>query len=332
MIPPFQAFSNTALDASEVGVLHTLMYFDVFRHPLTTDEIRRNCQWHACCLTETAAALEELQQKGIVEEHGGFWFLAGRKDIVALRAEREERALHFMHKAKRYSRLISAFPFVRAVCISGSLSKGTMDPKGDIDYFIITEPQRLWIARTLLVAFKKIFMLNSRKYFCVNYFIDTNQLSIPDRNLFVATEISFIRPMSNGPLYEEFMKANRWTELFYPNSSPFPVEKVPAEKRGTIKRVTEKMLDGKLGEWLDERLLRLTLSRWRKKFPHVAENEFEIDFRSRRNVSKHHPQGFQRKVSAELDKRIKKISEESGFAVPAQRWEWTSETDVMKKI
>jgi hypothetical protein len=310
------------LDPATVAVLHTIMYFDVFKHPLTTDEIHHNCQWHSISLTETATALEILQQLSLADEEEGYWFLKGNNRFVKLRNERQDRAVRFQQKAKKYSSFIGKFPFVRGVCISGSLSKGTMDKDGDIDYFIITQPRRLWIARTFLVLFKKIFLLNSKKYFCVNYFVDTDHLSIPDRNLFVATEIAFIRPMVNGDLYNEFMKTNHWTTLFYPNREKYGTGDVKKLKSGFIKRTIEKMFNGKFGEWLDEKLLRITLNRWKKKFRNHKEINFEVDFRSRKHVSKHHPQGFQHKVSLEMERRRNMIFENSGIAVPAMRWEW----------
>lgn len=319
--------TDSVLSALSAAVLHTVLYFDIFRHPLNVDEIHRNCHWQTCSLSQCAAALEDLQQKGILDESQGYWFIAGHDSYVRIRSEREERAVHFMAKARRYSALISVFPFVRGVYISGSLSKGTVDQNGDIDYFIITEPQRLWIARTFLVLFKKIFLLNSKKYFCVNYFVDTDQLTIPDRNLFVATEIAFIYPSVNGELYKSFIDSNHWIKLFYPNRQPYPVDSVPPERRTIFKKMMERMLSGTLGEWLDEKFLRLTLKRWKKKFPHVASPDFEVDFRSRRNVSKHHPQGFQRRVSAELEKRRQAISENSGWHIPALNWEWSSEKE-----
>lgn len=325
MSPALPAEKLTLLSPVQSAVLHTLMYFDIFRHPLTIDEIHRNCQWKSCGIGETATALEELQQLNIVNEQDGFWFLGEKKTLVALRSEREQRAVHFTKKAKQYSSLIAGFPFVRGVAISGSLSKGTMDRDGDIDYFIITEPGRLWIARTLLVLFKKIFLLNSRKYFCVNYFVDTDHLSIPDRNLFVATEIVHLRPMKNAEMHDAFFEANKWTELFYPNRKRPAMHEIPALRSRFSKRMLEKLFSGNFGDWLDERFLRVTLKRWKKKFAGVPGMHFDVDFRSRRHVSKHHPQGFQRRVSAELEKRRNELLDTHGLSVPVLRWEWTRE-------
>ena len=93
--------------------------------------------------------------------------------------------------------------------ISGSLSKGYYDDDGDIDFFIITSPKRLWIARTFLILYKKIFLLNSRKYFCVNYFISSNALEIEEKNIFTATELTTLLPMfGNGSFHKFYEKIN----------------------------------------------------------------------------------------------------------------------------
>jgi hypothetical protein len=304
-------------------VLHTMMYFDVFRHPLTLDELHKYCHWKDCSLSDTAAAIEELQEVKVVCNRDGFYFICGGEKYIDLRRERNNRAMLYSAKAVRWSRFISGFPFVRTVCISGSLSKGTMDKDGDIDYFIITEPGRLWVARTFLIFFKKLFLLNSKKYFCVNYFVDTANLAIPDRNLFTATEIVFAKPMRDAADFQRFLTENKWAKIFYPNAD-FQSAYIPATKNRRIKRTLEKILSGKFGEWLDETFFRITLNRWKKKFPHLKESHFEVDFRSRKHVSKHHPQGFQRIVLAKLEVKRVELQEKHGVVIRPHVMEWTS--------
>lgn len=313
--------SERELSSAAQCVLHTLMYFDVFRHPLTLDEIYTYCQWEACSLSDTAAAIEELQAAGILNSRDGFYFIFGSEMHIDLRRERNNRALRYSTKAEKWSRFISGFPFVRAVYISGSLSKGTMDKDGDIDYFILTEPERLWVARTLLILFKKLFLFNSRKYFCVNYFLDTNNLAIPDRNLFAATEIVFLRPMRDTDFFRQFLEENKWSSIFYPNANK-TAGTIPPTRNGKFKNMTEKLLGGSFGAWMDEQFFRITLRRWKKKFPHIKESHFEIDFRSRKNVSKHHPQGFQRVVLSKLELKRTELQERHGVVIRPHVMEW----------
>lgn len=317
--------SRHALSEYAESVLHTLMYFDVFRHPLTLDEIHRYCQWKACSLLEAAAAIEELQQHNVICSRDGFYYICGSEKHIDLRRERNSRALRYSPKAEKWSRFISGFPFVRTVCISGSLSKGTMDKDGDIDYFIITEPNRLWVTRTFLIFFKKLFLLNSKKYFCVNYFVDTAHLSIPDRNLFTATEIVFAKPMRDGNSFPQFIAENKWSRIFYPNAAA-PGNEIPPTRNGRFKRFLESMLSSSFGEWLDDKFFRITLRRWKKKFPHLQESHFEVDFRSRKHVSKHHPQGFQRVVLTKLEVKRRELEEKHGVDIRPQIMEWQSST------
>lgn len=315
--------SRQTLSEYAESVLHTLMYFDVFRHPLTLDEIHRYCQWKPCSLLEAAAAIEELQSHKVICSRDGFYYICGSEKYIDLRRERNNRALGYSPKAEKWSRFISGFPFVRTVCISGSLSKGTMDKDGDIDYFIITEPGRLWVARTFLIFFKKLFLLNSKKYFCVNYFVDTNHLAIPDRNLFTATEIVFAKPMRDMNSFPQFVSENKWSKIFYPNAET-AVTEIPETRNGRFKRFLERMLNGSFGEWLDDKFFRITLRRWRKKFPHLREDHFEVDFRSRKHVSKHHPQGFQRVVLTKLEVKRRELEEKYDVVIRSHVMEWTS--------
>jgi len=305
-------------------VLHTLMYFDVFRHPLMLDEIHRFCQWQELSLSDTATAIEELQSRNLICGRDGFYFICGSEKHIDLRRERNNRAVTYSGKAVGWSRFISGFPFVRTVCISGSLSKGTMDKDGDIDYFIITEPGRLWVARTFLILFKKLFLLNSKKYFCVNYFVDTDHLSIPDRNLFTATEIVFAKPMRDLNSFQHFLSENKWAKIFYPNAELHSTE-IPETRSGWLKQFSEKVLRGNFGEWLDDKFFRITLRRWRKKFPHLREDHFEVDFRSRKHVSKHHPQGFQRVVLTKLEVKRHELQEKHGVIIRPHVMEWSSQ-------
>lgn len=280
------------------SILSALCYYDVFEHPLSLQEIHLRMN-KSETLDNITSELSVLIELNIIKHHQGYFFLAHHSNnIVEQRKEKEKLAAKYLEKSKRYSSLIAKFPFVRGVCISGSLSKGVMEKDGDVDYFIITEKGRLWICRSLLILFKKVFLLNSRKYFCTNYFVDTNNLEIPDKNLFTATEINSLKPAYKSVYFEQFAKQNNWTTNFQPN---FIRESIASEINDTsiFKKTTEKIFSGKMGEKVDTYFFKLTLNRWKNKFPKFDAEEFDLHMRSRKNVSKHHPRAYQTKV---LDK------------------------------
>ena len=182
------------------------------------------------------------------------------------------------------------------VCISGSLSKGYMDEKADIDYFVITEPGRLWLSRTLLVAFRKVFLLNSRKYFCINYFLTSDNLSIPDRNIYTAVETVSLIPTYNYPMYLELLQRNEWVREWLPYAGVNGDEWCIPSRKFLIRKITERFLSGRLGGWMEARCYRLTLHYRKLKFSHFDASTFEHRMRARKDASKHHPSGFQERI------------------------------------
>ncbi|MEQ9414668.1 MAG: hypothetical protein RIF39_12605, partial [Cyclobacteriaceae bacterium] len=199
--------------------------------------------------------------------------------------------------AHKQAALIQKFPFVKSVMASGSLSKGYMDDTCDLDFFIITQPKRLWIARTLLVLYKRIFLANSHKYFCVNYFIDENSLEIEEKNLYTAIELSTLIPLTGLDYHEKLMQANQWTVNYLPNSNNTEAIGIGNSPYSPVKKTLEGIINIIFPQSMNSFLMKLTLSRWKKLYAEKYErDDFQIAFKTKPNVSKNHPNYYQKKV------------------------------------
>jgi len=293
-------------DISALGkaIIKTILYFDIFNYPLKQNELYNYCQYKSASVNEIKKETESLVKEGYVRMKDDFYFVSDDLSIIERRITGNRISEKYLKAAYKYSRIISRFPFVEGIGITGSLSKNYMEESGDIDYFIITAPNRLWICRTLLILFKKIFLLNSHKYFCVNYFIDTNNLEIPDKNIFTATELVFVIPTYNRDLYNKFMDSNSWANDYYPNFRRIKSLKDIPERTYWVRNIVEKILKGRVGEWLDSLFFKTTLKHWKKKFKDFNEEDFDLNMRSRKSASKHHPSGFQTKVLKGLEEKI----------------------------
>lgn len=302
---------TSTISATGRAIRQVLLYFELFSYPLKVEEI-----WHFLTLPGIDFAtvkheLETMAAQGDLEENNGFYQIRRGPEWLARRRDLNRRADDVMPMAHRMARLIGAFPFVRAVFVSGSLSKQCMATDGDIDFFIVTAPGRLWLSRTLMVLFKKLFLLNSHKYFCINYFIDTDHLEIQEKNLYTATETVTLLPMYGRAWCETFVLSNLWVKDYLPHFPTRPVHDVPETSSGFFKKVTEKLFSGSIGEWIDVKAMQTTMAYRRRKFKHIDSQIFESAFSSGRGHSKHHPLYFQGKVLEAYRQRLR----EEGLAV-----------------
>jgi len=285
-------------------ILKSIAYFDIFDHPLHIDELSIHCN----------AAEGDLREvlKGIVKEGNLFEFnsyFSLQSNVAKLVEDRElktEAAQKYFRKLPRYAKIIKSFPYVKGIGVSGSLSKNVMHENGDIDYFVITSPNRLWICRTMLIAFKKIALLNSKKYFCVNYFVDTNNLEIRDKNMFTAIETSYLLPVYNHDLISEFKDKNSWSTSYVQRFNHKKEVKDYRHSKG-FKKIVEWCLNGKIGDRLDLFLMKFTYKKWQKKFDNFDTSKFELTMRTNRGISKHHPRDFQNKVLKRYAEKLEKL-------------------------
>ena len=289
--------SSTVVEhQTESAVIRTLAYFEVFSYPLTQEEVFAFCPAPRATKAAVLESLQNLVEQGTAFRFGEFYQLRNETSWALNRHDYNRRADKFLPIARRMARFIAQFPFVRGVFVSGSLSKHCMRPDSDIDFFVVTAPGRLWLSRTLLVLFKKTFLFNSHKYFCVNYFVDMAHLEIEEKNLFTATESVTLLPMWGQEVYLDFCRANHWAWDRYPHLSPRPTANIPHGSRNWFKKIVEWVFSGKIGNLLDRKAMRATVGFWKRKFKSMDSDTFNLALKSRQGISKHHPLHFQQKV------------------------------------
>jgi hypothetical protein len=254
-------------------------------------------------------ALDALATKEYIHHFNEFFSIQNKKENVYRRIQGNEMTSTLLPVAQENALLIGKFPFVRAVMASGSLSKGYMDADSDLDFFIVTEPGRLWIARMFLVLYKKIFLKNSHKHFCINYFVSSDRLEIEEKNIFTATELATVLPLFNQSIYGDLLKHNDWITRFFPNFIPRPYSR-KKERHSSRKKLLERMINAAGGNLLDKFCMWLTYNRWVRKYrAQYADHDFKIAFKTKRHVSKNHPKHYQKQITEVLEQRWKEYSQ-----------------------
>lgn len=278
-------------------ILATLTYFNLFDYPLKRREIFVFLG-NTCSSNEFDDALSLLVDDAVVYRIGEFYSLRNEYSLSQRRTRGNEKARLMLKKADKAARIISHFPYVRGVAVSGSLSKNYADDTADIDFFIITAANRLWVSRSFLHLFKKLtFLFNRQHYFCMNYFIDEAGKEIIEKNIYTATEIVTLLPLRGGNVFDEFYAANSWTMNFLPNNflRNSPAGNLP----GTwVKKLLEKLFNNKTGDKLDTYLMNLTSKSWGMKTNNQKKNKRGIvmSLKASRHYSKPDPANFQFKL------------------------------------
>lgn len=246
------------------SILKVLVYFDLFHYPLKPGEIKSFLDQPADddALNNTLNKLLETKQVFQLDE---FYSLRYEPFLAERRRKGNAEAEKLLKKASGIAKWFYKFPYVRGVGVSGSVSKNYADENADIDYFIITKANRLWIARTLLHLFKKIpFLKNRHRYYCMNYFVDEAGLVIEEKNIYTATELFTLVPLAGNGSIKEFFYSNDWAFNFFPNRAlPDTAETKVSEP--LLKQFAEFLFSGRPGDWLDNYFLKLTTRRWNKK-------------------------------------------------------------------
>lgn len=292
------------------SILRTLAYYDIFSYPLTAEEIYINLGVNHTNPAEIKKELASLSSDNIVFCKGEFFQLKNDDKSIHRRQVGNKLAEKRLKTARRVSSFISRFPFIRGILLSGSISKGFMEEDSDIDYFVITHPNRVWFSRLMLMVFKKIFLFNSKKIFCINYFIDSENLEIQEKNIFTATELVTLLPTFGSDIYNELYTKNSWIKQYFPNYPKRETVKVLDREDGIVKSLLENILGKKLGDKFDDFAMNLFDRFNKKKYREYDKEEFKIAFKSSKKESKHHPKFFQKKVLREFDSKIQLLEEQ----------------------
>ena len=217
----------------EQSILETFIYADIFNYPLAVDEVVRYVTVPAAP-EEVQRALETGAADGWLVRSRGYFALPGRGDLIPLRERREIVARAKWARARRYTRWLATLPFVRMVAVTGTLAVNNVEAKDDIDVFVVTEPDRLWLCRALVIAVVRLARLGGDEL-CPNYFVSERELVFHEHNYFSAREVAQMVPLYGMTTYRNVRASNSWVDDFLPQADDPPAlqhaRPVPTERR-----------------------------------------------------------------------------------------------------
>lgn len=202
-------------------VLKTLLYFDIFDYPLTKEEI-----WQFLETKINLQVFNNSLKNSHLESYKAFFFLKGRKSIVKQRLEKEKISDLKISIAKTIARKLSIIPSVKFIGISGNLCMKNSYKEDDIDFFVISSKNLVWLTRFLCViylSFLKVYRnkkdLSVKNKICLNLIIGSGNLVFPKKrqNLYLAHEIVQLFPIfDRDGIYKYFIENNNWIDKYLP--------------------------------------------------------------------------------------------------------------------
>lgn len=206
-------------------IINTLSYFDVFDYPLTFPEIKK----YLCCPQDISDAelYDIIQAISVIQEQNGFYYFLGRSQLVEKRTERNERSFQKFTKAKIIGKILSAIPTIQYIGVSGSLSMNNAAESDDIDLFLVTHKNTLWITRLLVNTLLFIMrqkrgrlQKNVKDKICPNMFMQRDSLAFQKkkRTVYTAHELIQMKTLFNrNNTYELLLSKNKWIYKLLPN-------------------------------------------------------------------------------------------------------------------
>jgi len=152
------------------------------------------------------------------------YLLADGSQSIASRTERRFQSAAKIESAKRFATVLKRLvPWIEMIAVTGSVAYGSARKWDDIDLFMVTEPNRLWLSLSLsliLVRLEKLLRNRDADLlsFCLSYAHDDFgflQESSKSKSPLFARELLKARPLVGVRKYKQILESNEWIKLIH---------------------------------------------------------------------------------------------------------------------
>jgi hypothetical protein len=225
----------------ELAIVRSVIYASLFDYPLTLDQLHRTLIESEQTPSEILAVYDgsELLQ-AMVDYRDGFFFPAGRADLIAERRRRETRSRIFLDRHALLLRVLCALPFTRLVALSGSVAHLNLEEGGDLDLFIVTKGRRVWTVTVAVILLTKL--LRQRRVVCANFILADSHLAFDQQDVFTANQVVHLKPLIGEEMMFDVLAANPFVSRCYPNAG-LPPRTALVDVRSRPWRVAKELLE-----------------------------------------------------------------------------------------
>lgn len=172
---------------------------------------------------------------------------------------------------RRYRWVFRYLPFVKMVAVCNAVAMNTADKNSDIDLFVITGKDRIFLGRVIMTLI--FHFLGVRRHgrkitnrFCLTFFVTLESMKLADiakkEDVYLKFWLLTLKPLFGNNIFEDFMRENG-AVVFH---------KEMAERKTIIAGTIEWILGGKIGDLIEKRLSESHIKRWRKLEKEIGDN------------------------------------------------------------
>lgn len=204
------------------AIQKTMLYSSIFKYPLTYYQLLSYLiieSQEKINIRAFQYELAKLIKKQYIKVEDEMCYLPGVKYVEWKKRKKMSKTL--IRRNKYVFRILESIPWVKFIGITGSVAAYNADMDADIDIFVITQLNRVWITRGFFTIILKIILGNYVfKGIDPNIFVDETSLEWPKekQNLYTANEIVRMHPVVNkNNMYFRFMEKNLWVKDYLGN-------------------------------------------------------------------------------------------------------------------
>lgn len=228
------------MDEKNKNLMTPISFFSIYNFPLTAVEV---WQWQyktGTGLSETKKLLDEMVGAERLGFKQGFYFLPGYEKNVIIRLKRFNIAEEKFKRVKLIGWFLARCPFVKMIAVCNTLAYSNAEENSDIDLFIVTAKNRIWIGRFWAQTLIKLLGLqpdprNMKNKFCLSFFVtedamDLQKCLLPEKDgwpdiYFLFWFITLYPVYDAGNVFLRLWQKNSWVKGFFPLASPVQTSK-----------------------------------------------------------------------------------------------------------
>jgi len=158
----------------------------------------------------------------LVAEVKGEITLRGREDLASHRRAQRRRAHDRLSQADDFLHTLGRMcPWIELAGISGSTAYAGAKPEDDIDFFLVTEPRRLWISLLFAMTTARLRRIRARNspVLCFNRIVERNNCARTfreNREPLFAREALNLVVLRGNKLYRQLLASAPWIGTTFP--------------------------------------------------------------------------------------------------------------------